>query len=161
VEDNGHYSLPTASNERRTESTVIQETNLYQLLPALPENLVGEIIDGQLYTQPRRAGPHASTSSVLGMEIGTAYRRGRGGAAGWWIIDEPELHFLRDTEVLVPDIAGWRRERMAVLPEDHRFGVVPDWVCEVLSPATPKRIGSLRGKCTPNTVSRICGWSTR
>jgi Uma2 family endonuclease len=38
--------------------------------------------------------------------------------------------------VLVPDLAGWRRERMPVLPEDHRFEVVPDWVCEVISPST-------------------------
>jgi Uma2 family endonuclease len=120
-------------------SAVIQESSLYERLLALPENIIGEIIDGKLYTQPRPAGPHASVVSVLGMDIGSAYHRGRGGPGGWWIIDEPELHFVRDTEVLVPDIAGWRRERMSNLPEDHRFEVVPDWVCEVLSPTTQKK----------------------
>lgn len=120
-------------------SAVIQETSLYERLIALPENLVGEIIDGELYTQPRPAGPHASASSVLGMDIGSAYHRGRGGPGGWWIIFEPELHFVRDTEVLVPDLAGWRRERMPKLPEDQRFEVVPDWVCEVLSPSTQQK----------------------
>lgn len=120
-------------------SAVTQESNPYERLLSLPENLIGEIINGELYTQPRPAGPHASVSSVLGMDIGSAYHHGRGGPGGWWIIDEPELHFVRDTEVLLSDIAGWRRERMPVLPEDHRFEVVPDWVCEVLSPSTQKK----------------------
>jgi Uma2 family endonuclease len=112
------------------------DPDLYRQLEALPENLVGEIIDGELYTQPRPAAPHALTLSALTMDIGSAYHRGRGGPGGWWILDEPELHLVRDTQVLVPDLAGWRRERMPVLPEDHRFEVVPDWVCEVISPST-------------------------
>jgi Uma2 family endonuclease len=112
---------------------------LYDQLIALPETLVGEIIAGELYTQPRPSGPHASVTSVLGMDIGSAYHRGRGGPGGWWIIDEPEIHFVRDSEVLVPDIAGWRRERMPLIPQDQRFEVVPDWVCEVLSPSTQKK----------------------
>lgn len=120
-------------------SAVIKETSLYELLLALPENMVGEIINGELHTQPRPAGPHASATSLLGMDIGSAYQRGRGGPGGWWIIDEPEIHFVRDTEVLVPDIAGWRRERMPSLPQDHRFEVVPVWVCEVLSPSTQRK----------------------
>jgi Uma2 family endonuclease len=40
--------------------------------------------------------------------------------------------------VLVPDIAGWRRERMPTLPETAWFGIAPDWVCEILSPATAR-----------------------
>jgi Uma2 family endonuclease len=68
-----------------------------------------------------------------------SFQKARGGPGGWWIIDEPEIHFVRDTEVLVPDIAGWRRERMPILPQDHRFEVVPDWVCEVLSPSTQRK----------------------
>ncbi len=113
--------------------------SLYDRLIALPETLVGEIIDGELHTQPRPAGPHISASSVLGMDIGSAYHRGRGGPGGWWILTEPEIHFVRDTEVLVPDIAGWRREQMPKIPQDQRFEVVPDWVCEVLSPNTHKK----------------------
>jgi Uma2 family endonuclease len=72
------------------------------------------------------------------MDIGGAYHRGRGGPGGWWILDQPEIHFIRDTEVLVPVLAGWRRERMPRLPRDHRFEIVPDWVCEILSPSTAK-----------------------
>lgn len=87
-------------------------TGLYSELEALPENLVGEIIGGQLYAQPRPGARHAIVSSGLGAELYGAFQRGRGGPGGWWIIDEPELHFVRDTEVLVPDIAGWRGERM-------------------------------------------------
>ncbi|MFM8330481.1 MAG: Uma2 family endonuclease [Candidatus Methylumidiphilus sp.] len=120
-------------------SAVIEEISPYALLLALPENSVGEIINGELHTQPRPAGPHASATSLLGMDIGSAYQRGRGGPGGWWILDEPEIHFVRDAEVLVPDIAGWRRERMPTLPQDHRFEVVPDWVCEVLSPSTQRK----------------------
>jgi len=109
------------------------------LIEALPEGVTGELIGGQLHTQPRPSGPHALAGSNLGMELGPPYGRGRGGPGGWWIIDEPELHFVRDAEVLVPDLAGWHRERMPSLPQDQRFEVVPDWVCEILSPATASR----------------------
>lgn len=113
--------------------------DLYAELAALPEHLTGEIINGCLYTQPRPTNPHALASSGLGMDIGSAYHRGRGGPGGWWILDEPEIHFIRDTEVLVPDLAGWRRERLPRLPKDHRIEVVPDWVCEILSPSTARK----------------------
>ena len=112
------------------------EEDVYAELEALPERLTGEIINGRLYAQPRPASRHALVSSELGMDIGAAYHRGRGGPGGWWILDEPEIHFIRDTEVLVPDLAGWRRTRMRQLPPDHRFEIVPDWVCEILSPST-------------------------
>jgi Uncharacterized protein conserved in cyanobacteria len=59
-------------------------------------------------------------------------------------LTEPEIHFVRDTEVAVPDLAGWRRERMPILPKDHRFEVVPDWVCEVLSPSTAQKDRALK-----------------
>jgi Uma2 family endonuclease len=73
------------------------------------------------------------------MQIGTPYYHGLGGPGGWWIVDEPEIHFVRDVEVLVPDVAGWRRKRMPAFPQDQRFEVTPDWVCEVLSPGTAKK----------------------
>jgi len=113
--------------------------SLYDQLIALPENLVGEIIGGELHTQPRPAGPHTLAASAMEGEIFPPYHKGRGGPGGWWILAEPEIHFVRDTEVLVPDIAGWRRERMPKIPQDQRFEVVPDWVCEVLSPSTQKK----------------------
>lgn len=117
----------------------IADRDLYAELQALPMSLVGEIIAGEVHTQPRPAAPHALASSELMIDVGGAYGRGRGGPGGWWIIVEPELHFVRDTEVLVPDIAGWRRERMPRMPEDQRFEVVPDWVCEILSPSTARK----------------------
>ncbi len=108
----------------------------YQDLLDAPENMVAELIDGDLYTWPRPAGPHADMSSVLGMCIGPPYRLGRGGPGGWWIVDEPELHL--GEQVVVPDLAGWRRERMPRIPKDHRFVIPPDWVCEVISPSTAR-----------------------
>ncbi|MEY6431106.1 Uma2 family endonuclease [Thioalkalicoccus limnaeus] len=112
---------------------------LYEQLEALPEGLTGEILSGQLHTQPRPAGPHARAETELSIDIGSAYGRGRGGPGGWWIIVEPELHLVRDQEVAVPDLAGWRKERMPQIPDDHRFEVVPDWVCEILSPSTASK----------------------
>ncbi len=111
----------------------------YDALLALPENLVGEVINGQLYTQPRPSGPHGVAERGLSIEVGGPFDKGRGGPGGWWILIEPEVHFSRDTEVVVPDLAGWRRERMPQVPRDHRFEVVPDWVCEILSPSTAKK----------------------
>jgi Uma2 family endonuclease len=125
--------------EQKMSAINPQETPLYDRLLALPQNLVGEIINGELYTQPRPAGPHALACSALLIEVGSAYHFGRGGPGGWWIIVEPEIHFIRDTEVLVPDIVGWRREGLPKIPDDQRFEVPPNWVCEVLSPSTTKK----------------------
>ena len=110
----------------------------YAHLCDLPENLTGEILNGVLHTQPRPAGPHALAASALGAGL-FGLRRGSGDQGGWWIIDEPEIHFIRDTEVCVPDIAGWRRERMPSIPRGHRFEIVPDWICEILSPGTARK----------------------
>jgi Uma2 family endonuclease len=107
---------------------------LYRQLTELPENKVGEIIGGELIVSPRPGGPHAIAASSLGIEIGAPYQKARGGPGGWWIIDEPEIHLSDD--VVVPDVAGWRKERMPQYPEDHRFTVPPDWVCEVFSPSS-------------------------
>lgn len=110
--------------------------SLYDAIEALPEGYTGELIAGRLYTNPRPAGPHALAASSLGGELYGPYQRGRGGPGGWWIIDEPEVHFVRNVEVAVPDLAGWRLERMPRVPDDQRFEVVPDWVCEIASPST-------------------------
>jgi len=99
---------------------------LYEQLETLPEGLTGEILNGQLHAQPRPAGPHALTESNLQIEIGGPFGKGRGGPGGWWILVEPEIHFVTDQEVVVPDLAGWRRERMPHIPQGHRFEVVPD-----------------------------------
>jgi Uma2 family endonuclease len=103
----------------------------------VPEGQIGEILAGELVTQPRPGATHARTASRLGMDVGGPFDRGRGGPGGWIILDEPELHLGPD--VLVPDLAGWRRERMPELPNTAAFDIAPDWVCEVLSPATEGR----------------------
>ncbi len=101
-----------------------------------PAHMVAEVVEGALHLQPRPAGRHTLAGSSLGVEIGGPFQRGRGGPGGWWILDEPELHFGED--ILVPDLAGWRRERMAAVPDDAYFTLAPDWVCEILSPSTRK-----------------------
>jgi Uma2 family endonuclease len=106
----------------------------YQDVLDAPEHMVAELIRGALHLQPRPASPHARAATALGGEIFVAFDRGRGGPGGWWILDEPELHLAAD--VVVPDIAGWRRERMPVYPNAAWFELAPDWVCEVLSPGT-------------------------
>ncbi|MDC0707808.1 Uma2 family endonuclease [Stigmatella sp. ncwal1] len=106
----------------------------YEQLIALPENTVGQIIAGELIASPRPASDHATASSALGGELYGPFQRGRGGPGGWWIVDEPELHLGKD--VLVPDLAGWRRARLPTIPRVPYFSLVPDWVCEVLSPST-------------------------
>jgi Uma2 family endonuclease len=106
----------------------------YEDLLAVPDRMVAEIIDGTLVTMPRPASRHAWASSSLGGELHGPFMRGRGGPGGWILLDEPELHLRAD--VLVPDLAGWRRERMPELPDAAAFELSPDWVCEVLSPST-------------------------
>jgi Uma2 family endonuclease len=106
----------------------------YQDVLDAPPHMVAEIVDGALHLHPRPALPHAHVSSSLGMELGGPFQKGRGGPGGWWIIDEPELHL--GPSILVPDIAGWRRERMPDLPDAPWTDLAPDWACEVLSPGT-------------------------
>jgi Uma2 family endonuclease len=106
----------------------------YEDLEKLPDNLVAEIVNGELHASPRPAPLHARAYSSLGVRIGGPYDHGIGGPGGWWILDEPELHLGAD--VLVPDLAGWRRERMPHLPKTPYFPLAPDWVCEILSPST-------------------------
>ena len=106
----------------------------YQDVLDAPAHRVAEIIDGTLYTHPRPAMPHALASSYLGDELVGPFGKGRGGPGGWWIIDEPELHL--GEEIVVPDLAGWRRERMPEYPGTAYVTLPPDWVCEVLSAST-------------------------
>ena len=106
----------------------------YQDVLDAPTNRVAELVTGALHLQPRPAARHGLASSYLGIEVGGPFGRGRGGPGGWWIIDEPELHLGDD--VLVPDIAGWRRERMPDFPDTAAIDLAPDWVCEVLSRGT-------------------------
>jgi Uma2 family endonuclease len=100
----------------------------------VPKNLVAEIIHGVLVTQPRPDSRHARAATSFGGELYGPFDRGKHGPGGWVLLDEPELHLHGD--VLVPGLAGWRRERMPELPDAAAFELAPDWVCEVLSPST-------------------------
>jgi Uma2 family endonuclease len=106
----------------------------YADLYDVPDNFVAEMFDGELYATPRPALPHAHAASVLGGKLMEPFHGGRNGPGGWIILDEPELHFGED--VLVPDLAGWRRERLPALPADAYLTLAPDWICEVVSPST-------------------------
>ncbi len=101
-----------------------------------PGHLVAEILAGGLYTSPRPGPRHARSAGRLLGRIDDSFDRGRGGPGGWIILIEPELHLGGD--VMVPDLAGWRRERLPKLPDTAWFELVPDWACEVLSPSTAR-----------------------
>ena len=112
----------------------------YADIEALPEHVVGEIIDGELVVSPRPRLRHAHASSALGVELGGAFSRKPNGPdrpGGWWILNEPELHFAK--QVLVPDLAGWRHERLPEIPDLAYATLAPDWVCEVISPTSGRR----------------------
>lgn len=98
--------------------------------------MVAELVAGRLHMQSRPAMPHGNAVTVLAMQIGGPFRLGQGGPGGWWILVEPELHFSQD--VMVPDLAGWRRTTLPAMPDVVGMTVVPDWICEVLSPSTRK-----------------------
>ena len=114
------------------ESTPRQAT--YQDVLDAPPHKVAEIVDGKLYLFPRPAPTHAIANSAIGGLLNPPFQYGRGGPGGWWILNEPELH-LGD-HILVPDVGGWRKERMPNIPKTAYFSLAPDWVCEVLSPST-------------------------
>jgi Uma2 family endonuclease len=95
--------------------------------------MVGQLIDGELLVLPRPALPHAQTTSNAGADINSKFGRSQP-PGGWWILDEPELHLGADA--LVPDLAGWKRSRLAVLPSQPFLTLAPDWVLEVLTPTT-------------------------
>jgi Uma2 family endonuclease len=107
----------------------------YEDLLKVPDHLIAEIIAGELLTSPRPGLKHARASSALGGEIFNPFDKGRDGPGGWWILDEPEVHLQGD--ILVPDLAGWKKELVPVLSTSkHYFEIAPQWVCEVLSPST-------------------------
>jgi Uma2 family endonuclease len=108
----------------------------YADVEALPEHMRGEIVGGELYVMPRPRPRHAVAQGSLTDELVGPFHKGRGGPGGWLIMPEPELHLEGGGKPIDPDLAGWRRERMPDIPEDAAITLVPDWVCEVLSPST-------------------------
>jgi Uma2 family endonuclease len=116
----------------------------YEDVLRAPAHMVAEVIDGVLTTHPRPASPHTQAATTLGEELRPPFKRGKGGPGGWGILDEPELHLGAEPDILVPDLAGWRRETMPEMPDAPFFTLRPDWVCEVLSPSTARH--DRRGK---------------
>src|SRR5436853_6675989 len=100
----------------------------YQDVLDAPEHVVAEIVAGELRLSPRPAGPATAVASMLGAELLLPFGRGRGGPGGWLILDEPEIHI--GDEIVVPDIGGWRRERMSRVPAAAVIATAPDWICE-------------------------------
>jgi Uma2 family endonuclease len=116
------------------QRSISKQSATYQDVLDAPPNKVAEIIRGALHLQPRPAMPHAFAGSSLGDELTSPFQKGRGGPGGWWIVDEPELHLAE--EVVVPDLAGWRRERMPQFPRTAYVTLAPNWICEILSHST-------------------------
>jgi Uma2 family endonuclease len=117
-------------------ASVARKVATYRDVLDAPEHTVAEVIDGDLHTHRRPARRHALVSSYLGADLTLPFGRGRGGPGGWVILDEPELHLGPEPAILVPDLAGWRVDRATFDGEGAFIDVVPDWVCEVLSPST-------------------------
>lgn len=115
-------------------TTAAPQLATYQDVLDSPEHVVAEVVQGVLYQSPRPAKPHVLAASVVGAELGRPFHRGRGGPGGWIILDEPEIHLGAD--VVVPDLAAWRRERLPELDDGAFFDLAPDWLCEVASPST-------------------------
>ena len=107
-----------------------------------PAHQVAEVLDGALHLLPRPRRAHARGSARLGMILGGPFDLGVGGPGGWVLLDEPELHLGAGPDIVVPDLAGWRRERVpdGFWGEDEpaAIALAPDWVCEVLSPRTER-----------------------
>ncbi len=123
-----------ASEDSAGAMSALKKDATYADLCAVPENFVAEILGGELYASPRPASPHGHAAAALLMSLGGPFQRNENGPGGWWFQNEPEFHFGAD--VVVPDIAGWRRERMATVPNVAFFTLAPGWLCEVLSPST-------------------------
>lgn len=117
-----------------SDAAVTKRPATYQDVLDAPPHMVAQIVDGALHLHPRPAARHSNVSSGLGFKLGPPFRFGDGGPGGWRILDEPEL--LLAAHVLVPDLAGWRLKRLPEPPATAWIEVVPDWVCEILSPST-------------------------
>ena len=108
----------------------------YEDLFDLPDGTRAEIVHGSLVVQPSSLPRHGRVQGTVWRAVGGPFDGddGRGGPGGWWIIPEVDVRFERHT-IFRPDLAGWRRERLPSPWDIRPIDVVPDWVCEILSPS--------------------------
>jgi Uma2 family endonuclease len=122
----------------KTVSAPAKTLATYAELLALPEDVRGEIIGGEVVVQPSPTPLHQSTIGEIYAELRNPFQRGRGGPGGWWLIQDVDVEF-GPHDVCRPDISGWKKERVATFPSDRPVRHRPDWVCEGLSPRTALR----------------------
>jgi Uma2 family endonuclease len=109
-----------------------------ELLATPDDGRIYEVLAGNLEAQPRPRPSHGRTQALLAGELSGPFDRGRGGPGGWWLVIEPDVE-LDAHNIVAPDIAGWRRERMPVFTDERPIAVRPDWICEVVSPSNRRR----------------------
>jgi Uma2 family endonuclease len=110
----------------------------YADLAGLQDGVRGEVIAGEVVVAPSPSPEHQSSLSLIGADLINAFQRGRGGPGGWWILPDVDVSFGQH-DILRPDLAGWRCERVPAFPRDRPVTHRPDWVCEILSPGTAVR----------------------
>lgn len=104
-------------------------------LDQLPPTWRGEVIEGTLYAFPHPGVPHQLVSGAISVDLRIPFGRGRGGPGGWRIFFRVPVQ-VHEINEISPDISGWRRERLPILPQEDAISIVPDWICEVQSPST-------------------------
>lgn len=112
----------------------------YDDLLALPEDVRAEVLSGEVVASPAPLPRHSKVQGAARRFLGGPFDDddGRGGPGGWWIFVEVDVA-LGAHDIVRPDLAGWRRERLPRPGAVRPIHVIPDWVCEVLSPATAAR----------------------
>jgi len=118
------------------KSAIIGRAATYKDLCEVPDHMVAEIVGGDLWVSPRPIVRHAHAAAMLAAELIPPFGQGRGGPGDWWILPECEIHFGGD--VLVPDLAGWRRSRLKEMSSEAFLTQAPDWACEISSPSSRK-----------------------
>ncbi|MBX3225572.1 MAG: Uma2 family endonuclease [Labilithrix sp.] len=108
----------------------------YDDLLALPDGVKGEVIRGVVVLPPAPLPRHSSVQGKLRRFLGGPFDDddGAGGPGGWWIFLEVDVR-LAPSDIVKPDLSGWRRERLPEPWDVRPIDVVPDWICEVVSPS--------------------------
>lgn len=112
----------------------------YADLLALPQDTRAEVLGGDVVLSPAPLPRHSKAQGSARRFLGGPFDDddGHGGPGGWWIFVEVDVR-LSPHDIVRPDLAGWRRERLSQPGRVRPIEVVPDWVCEVLSPSTAAR----------------------